>query len=389
MCRFETHFEGALNRHNNRIHDFPDDAESIASVDDAKSIASSFMTTTMQIDTTIEDTLDEVETLARASTITKTNLIYPKSSVQTNYHKYSDSKVLRCSLCPFETHFEIALNRHNIRIHDCTDDAESVASVDDGKSMGSSQITTSNQIDTTIEDTLDEVETLAKASTITNRNTIDPNVSVQTNFHKHSHSKIWRCFLCPFETHLEVALRRHKNRIHDFADNAESIESVDDANGIASSCMNLPKKINKTIEDTLNQAELLGNVSMITERNLADPNISIQTNFPENCGAFAEVISDECNLSRIYEYPNFPLEEKQTGFKVSLLQRHTTYQDMRKLYLKHELTQHFLMLRRYYLLFFRVTQKQTKLFKLNAKCKKNLISRVFNIYLHYWCQICL
>ena len=74
----------------------------------------------------------------------------------------------------------------------------------------------------------------------------------------------------------------------------------------------------ETFEDTLEEVERLRNITMLTERNLVDPNISIQTNFPENCGTFADVISDECNLSKIYQYPISPPEQKQTVFNVSL-----------------------------------------------------------------------
>ena len=113
-----------------------------------------------------------------------------------------------------------------------------------------------------------------------------------------THSELLRCELCHFETYFATSLSRHKVRIHEYPDDAESIISIN------SQGSNTSKRNNTTIEDELEDAETLECASIINVQNLMDANISIQTNFLESCGAFADVCTEQLGRSKHYNCPN-------------------------------------------------------------------------------------
>ena len=123
-----------------------------------------------------------------------------------------------------------------------------------------------------------------------------------------------QCNLCHFETHFAAALDRHKIRIHEYPDDAESIASVNSRGS------NGKNRNDSIIDDDLEETGTLGITSLFNEQNLMDANISIQTNFLESCGAFGDVThGDLLQTSMCYYCQNCLTKDKNVRFKVNVL----------------------------------------------------------------------
>ena len=131
---------------------------------------------------------------------------------------------------------------------------------------------------------------------------------VSLKCHKKTHAEPLWCNVCSFETKYEEALIRHKARIHEHTDDADSVASFS-----VGSRTSTPFPDREISHNGLVGDNAVGNLSLI------DQDFSIETNFLDHVGVFERNPSGNFKVpSTSYHCHKCPSEDKKTQFKVNV-----------------------------------------------------------------------
>ena len=132
---------------------------------------------------------------------------------------------------------------------------------------------------------------------------------VSLKCHKKTHAEPLWCNVCSFETKYEEALIRHKARIHEHTDDADSVASFS-----VGSRTSTPFPDREISHNSLVGDKAVGNLSLI------DQDFSIETNFLDHVGVFERNPSGNFKVpSTSYHCHKCPPEDKKTQFKVNFI----------------------------------------------------------------------
>ena len=128
--------------------------------------------------------------------------------------------------------------------------------------------------------------------------------------HKKTHAEPLYCNVCSFETKYEDALIRHKARIHEHTDDADSV-----ANFSVGSRTSTPYPDKEISQNALADDNAVGNLSLIHH------DFSIETNFLDHVDVFEGNPSGNFKVpSTTYHCHKCPSQDKKTQFKVDFFE---------------------------------------------------------------------